>query len=211
MKDSNASDGRIWPTTPVALLAIARDAQSQAARCNLFEIYAPLIYRYARKRGVQAADAQDIMQNVFCRLEKALPHFIYDPARGRFRGWLGTVTYRELRHFQRRAANAGVGHCVTHPLLEDIVDECAEDVEPEWVDEFNEHILRLALRRIRPEFDAETWRAFEAVWIDDLAPHQVAAQIQKKPAWIYKAKFRVLQRLKTEIVYLAGDAPWLQK
>lgn len=40
---------------------------------------------------------------------------------------------------------------------------------------------------------------------------EVAVRFAKKPAWVYKAKFRVLQRLKREVTYLAEDAACLQK
>ena len=81
---------RIW--TP------RRPACSSACECRgrpepgtSSSLYTPLLYRWARGRGLQEADAGDLVQDVLTVLVRSLPKFRYDPNK-RFRAWLHTVT-----------------------------------------------------------------------------------------------------------------------
>jgi RNA polymerase sigma-70 factor (ECF subfamily) len=48
-------------------------------------MYAPLVHRYARRHGLQDADAADLAQDVMIQVARALRSFEYRPERGRFR------------------------------------------------------------------------------------------------------------------------------
>ena len=193
-----------WPSTQISLLDRVRGMNSGMAWPEFVALYEPLIFRYCRRRGLQEADAQDVTQNVFCRLKQALPNFEYDRTKGRFRGWLGTIAFREIRHYKKRAAAAGRG--VGGEQSDEALMRFTGEQESEWVEVFNAHVLRTSLERVRSQFDAETWEVFELIWLRDVSPAEVAAQKDRKPAWVYKAKFRVLQRLRQEVAYLAEDA-----
>jgi RNA polymerase sigma factor (sigma-70 family) len=78
---------RTPPTRP-SLLVRLRDRQDERAWFEFTEIYAPLIYRLARRRGLQDADAADLTQEVLRAVARAVESDAYDPARGSFRGWL---------------------------------------------------------------------------------------------------------------------------
>ena len=71
-------------------------------------------------------------------------------------------------------------------------------------------IYRMAKFRVRGEFDTVVWNAFTAVWRDNRSPRDVARAMGKDTAWVYKAKFRVLQRLKQEVNRLCDDLPIAQ-
>ena len=57
------------------------------------DYYAPAIYRWCVRRGLQDTDAQDVTQQVLLQLATKLPAFTYDPARS-FRAWLRTLRQR---------------------------------------------------------------------------------------------------------------------
>jgi RNA polymerase sigma-70 factor, ECF subfamily len=202
-------DSSSTPTTSESLLICLRDAQDTQAWALFVELYTPLVYRYCRRRGLQDSDSQDVTQEVLIRFSKAVRSFQYDPSKGRFRSWLGTMTHNLISAQQAKDArpDRAPGHGAAETLL--FVEQAAED--PLWVDDFNRQTLQTALSRIRPEFDDATWRAFELTWLADQPPLEVAAQLGKPAAWIYKAKFRVLLRLKQEVQFLAADVGFLQK
>src|ERR671936_1315111 len=93
------------PTTRASLLVRIRDPHDTEAWRQFVQLYASVVYGYARKRGLQDADAADLMQEVFRAVASAAGRLDYDPKRGTFRGWLYTVTRNKLYTFldgQRR-------------------------------------------------------------------------------------------------------------
>ena len=63
------------PETRPSLLVRLRDVSQHEAWTEFVEIYEPLVYRLARKGGLQHADAQDLAQEVFVAVDKAIDRF----------------------------------------------------------------------------------------------------------------------------------------
>ena len=66
--------------------------------------------------------------------------------------------------------------------------------DPHWNQDFTNHILAVAMDRIRGEFEPETWNAFEAAWVRQEPPSQIAARLGTAIHTIYVNKSRVLKR-----------------
>lgn len=192
-----------WPTTRATLLDDLRDPEDAQAWRQFVDLYLPLIYRYSRQRGLQDADAQNVVQEVFSLVSRAVQSFDYDPARGRFRDWLGLITHQRILGLlsKERPATCGIGNGFGDALA----DEMAFEVDGEWIEAFQAHVYAYARERVRAEFDADTWRVFEQVWEQGERPAEVARQMGRKPDWIYQAKFKVLQRVKQEVMRLSDD------
>src|SRR5437868_7245697 len=89
------------PTHPSLLLRI-RDSGDRQAWAEFVDVYAPLVYGFARKHGLQDADAADLTQEVLHAVSAAIGRLDYDPQRGSFRSWLFTVVRRRLENALRR-------------------------------------------------------------------------------------------------------------
>ncbi|HUQ72707.1 MAG TPA: sigma-70 family RNA polymerase sigma factor, partial [Planctomycetaceae bacterium] len=181
-----------WPSTRESLIE-QMQAEPNGPAWGLFaEVYVPLIYRFCRRRGFQDADANDVTNNVFLAVHRGFRTFRYDPERGRFRGWLGTVTRNELTRLKPPK----------NPLPPDL-----PDFDADWIVACNTHLLQLALERIRPEFSELTWQAFDLVWLQSHKAAAVAAQLGRSSHWVHQAQFRVLRRLEREVRFLMDDMP----
>jgi RNA polymerase sigma-70 factor, ECF subfamily len=166
------------------------------------EIYSPLIYRFCRRRGAQDADARDLTQEVFLSVRRSITRFTFDSTRGKFRSWLGAITTRTIKRYQRKSDRAGrADEAVTRGT-----DHVAE-TDAVWVVEFNKHVCDVAIKRIQPDFEDLTWRAFLLLWKQDMKPAEVARVVQKPADWVYQVKYRVLKRLETEIRLITTDSP----
>ena len=64
-------------TTRVTLLARLRDAGDAGAWSQFHQLYGPVIYRYARRRGLQDADAADLTQDVLREVSQSIDRFEY--------------------------------------------------------------------------------------------------------------------------------------
>jgi len=80
------------PDTQASLLIRVKDPLDRDAWLEFSEIYHPVIYRMARRRALQDADALDLAQTVLASVADKVGDWQHDPERGRFRSWLTTVT-----------------------------------------------------------------------------------------------------------------------
>ncbi len=97
------------PATRLSLLVRLRDARDDGAWSQFVEVYAPLVYGFARKHGLQDADAADLTQDVLQAVSGGIRRLDYDPRRGTFRGWLFTVVRNKLRNFLAAQKRPGRG------------------------------------------------------------------------------------------------------
>ncbi len=190
-------------TRPSLLLRI-RDARDNEAWTRFVDVYGPMIHRYCRRQGLQDADAANVTQEVLLKVTRSIQGFEYQPERGRFRGWLFTVTQHEIIRQSERATRYGRGEGGTDELPPMANAESRRE-DSVFTEEFNAQIFRAALDAVRPHFEPQTWRAFELVWLKDRSPAEVAREVSMPEAQVYQAKSRVLKRLREEVLMLAED------
>jgi len=193
-----------FDSTHPSLLVRLRDAQDAEAWRLFVATYAPLVYGACRREHLQDADAADVAQDVMVQVARTMRTFEYDRGRGRFRDWLWTVTRHRITRFQ---AKMNQERAVRTSEGADALLMCTMTPDPEWIAEFNAQVLRVALERVRPLFEAATWHAFERTWSQDQPPLEVAAELGLPIEGIYAARSRVLKRLREEILLLAEDVP----
>src|SRR5438477_9635034 len=187
------------PLTRASLLVQLRSGSNHVAWQEFVRLYGPVIYGFARKRGLQDADAADLMQDVMRSVSTAIGRLDYDRNQGTFRGWLFTITRNKIFNFlsARRLRPQGSGDTTTNRLLETRPDE--SDGNDAWELEYQRRLAALAMERVKGEFQETTWRAFWLTAVEGVAAAEVAKQIGLSPGAIYVAKSRVLARLKDEV------------
>ena len=184
------------PSTRPSLLVRLRDSRDGAAWAQFVAVYGPLVYGFARKQGLQDADAADLSQDVLGAVAGAVGRLEYDPRRGTFRGWLFTIVRRQLSNWRRARKNRphASGDSSTHRRLEQCAVAAA--TEAEWEAEWQERVFAWACEQVRRDVTAATWEAFRRTAIDGQPGKQVAADLGLSVAAVYHARSRVLARLK---------------
>lgn len=180
-------------STSISLIDRARSQEAEAW-AMLTRLYGPLIYSWARRSGLPAEDAADILQNVLMAVWKGLPSFIADQADSSFRGWLRTITRNAVHEWARRGARriAADSLEVDYPA-----PEISEDDGPEGL--FG-GLTQQALQLARGSADERTWDAFWKCTMEDMAVSDVAKLLEMSPAAVRQAKYRVLCRLRELLV-----------
>src|SRR6516165_9702289 len=110
------------PPTRASLLLRLRDPRDAAAWGEFVDLYAPLVYGYLRKQGLQDADAADLTQDVLTAVAGAIGRLEYDPARGAFRNWLFTVVRRKLANWRRDGAHRA--NASGDPATRELLEQC---------------------------------------------------------------------------------------
>lgn len=184
------------------MLLRIRDPADRDAWSTFQEVYLPIIRAYCGRCGLQEADIDDVAQEVLSVVNHSISSFEYQPQKGRFRSWLGTITTNEIKTYIAKRKNGLYvsGSSVLNALA------CTE-LDSDWVAIFSEHIFRVACDRIRGLFEARTWDCFQAIWFERLSAAAVANELGIPVHSVYVNKSRVLKRLKEEVRILAEDYP----
>jgi RNA polymerase sigma-70 factor (ECF subfamily) len=194
------------PATRASLLLRLRDDSDAEAWQEFVRLYGPIVYRFARKRGLQDADAADLMQEVLRSVATAAGKLEYDPQRGSFRGWLYTITRNKIYTFleRRRHREQATGDSAMQQRLQAAPDRDSE-LEASWDQEYQQQLASRAMETIRAEFQPGTWQAFWLTAVEGIAAKDAAVQLNSTPGAVYVAKSRVLARLREEVQRLQEE------
>ena len=198
-----ANSSRSSASISTTLLIRLRDQQPEAWE-RLMRVFGPLAYQWCRRAGLSPPDAADATQEIFRSVATGLPRFRRDRPGDTFRGWLATIAQNRIRdHFRRQAGRpAAPGGTGFHELLQNVPDpgESSFDAGPEGSAEMERRgVMRRTLDCVRAEFETTTWTAFWRTTVDGASPIDVAAELGASLNAVYKAKGRVLRRLRDEL------------
>ncbi len=184
-----------FPPTRASLLLRLRDPRDGAAWGEFVDLYAPLVYGYLRKQGLQDADAADLCQDVLGAVAGGVGRLEYDPAKGAFRNWLFTVVRRKLSNWRRaRRSRPDCGNdTATHVLDQRTAPEAGE---AEWETAWQRQVFAWACEQVRRDITEATWQAFWRTAVEGQSGKQVAADLGLTLTAVYHARSRVLARLK---------------
>jgi len=199
----------VLPETRPSLLARLQDAGDEAAWVQFVGLYGPVVFGFARKRGLQETDAADLTQEVFCVMATAAPRFAYDRRRGSFRSWLYTVARNELHDWlcRRERQCRGSGDSGVLALLEE--QPAPENEQESWDLEYDRQLFAWAVKQVRVAFQDSSWQAFWQTAVEGRDPKVVAEELGMSLGALYIAKSRIRARLKKEICILQnlGECP----
>jgi RNA polymerase sigma-70 factor (ECF subfamily) len=188
------------PSTRPSLLIRLRDPGDELAWTEFTEIYGPLVHRLARRRGLQDADAQDLVQDVFRAVARAIERYDPDPDRGSFRGWLSRIARNliiNLLAAQRRHPR-GTGNTDMQRLLEERPDLTGED-SALFEAEYRRRLIAWATDRIRGDFSEAAWQAFWQAGVEGRPPKEVAEALGMSLGTVYQYKSRAVVRIRREV------------
>lgn len=188
------------PTTRLSLLVRLRDAHDRLAWEQFVGLYAPLVYGFARKKGLQDADAADIAQDVLTSVAQQMRQWEFDPQRGTFRGWLFTIARNRLRNWLASTARRINGSSADdhQATLQSQPEETPDDAE------YARRVFHWAAAQVREQVSEQTWQAFELTAVATRPGPDVAEQLGMTTGAVYLARSRVMAKLKT-LVQSVGD------
>lgn len=195
------------PLTRATLLIRLKDPRDAGAWGEFVDLYGPVVYGFARKRGLQDSDAADMVQEVLRSVARNADKMEYDPKKGTFRGWLYTVTRNKIYNFlsSQKRRPRGVGDVSSQERLEAFADP-SDDAEADWELEYQRRLSGKAMDRVKHEFQPATWQAFWGTAVEGRQALEVGQTLKMSPGAVYVAKSRVLARLRDEVQKLMAEA-----
>ena len=188
------------PLTRATLLLRLRDANDSEAWSGFVRDYGPMLYRFVRSRGLQDADAADIVQDVLRSVGQAIERLEYDKQRGGFRAWLFTITRNKLASFFERRRRAGATPQDTDQY-ELLTQESGgpNELHEQWELEHQRQLAETAMQRVKPTMEPKSWAAFELTAIQGQSADEVAGLLGMSKGALYVARSRVIAKLRSEI------------
>jgi RNA polymerase sigma-70 factor (ECF subfamily) len=197
------------PETRDSLLLRLRQPGNHDAWRDFASLYEPLIYRLAARKGMQHADAQDLIQDVLLAVSRNIDRLEVGSEAGRFRGWLFRIVRNMIVNAVEKKRRTVLGSGDS-----DVLRQLAEepDLSPAertvYLLEFRGELLHWAAKKIQPEFQPANWELF---WCTSVAGEPIPAAAQRLGLSLgaaYAARCRILARLKQIIEEFDDWTQW---
>lgn len=190
--------------TSSTLLERVRAPDDREAWQSFFDLYYPLLGKYARLKGLRAGEAEEVAQECMALLARRMPGLRYSRLRGQFRGLLRTiVSHRIADQYKKRALRLG-GSRILRELPARGEPAPGEDDEPWDQLWLREHML-YCLRQMEPRCAPRTFEAFRLYMLQGLPVQEVCRRLGLSANQVYQAKARMIRRLRRAVLELVGE------
>lgn len=179
-------------TRPSLLQALRGDQPRESAWRDFFERYAPAIYRVARLRGLDEADADDIVQQVMITLTEHLTEFRYDRDRGQFRHWVRKIVENRIVDLRRKRQLPG----------DTGLDEHTDDgpgPDEVWEREWRMQDILYCLDEVAKDLSLRRVEAFWLYVVEGVPAAEVAERLDMTIGHVYVTRTQVLNRIRARM------------
>ena len=159
-------------TTRATLLQRLKRRSDSGSWRDFIKLYAPLLYRYARQRGLSVADAEEIRDRCLEVMVAKLPEFQYARGRRGFKNWLRQIVTRKVIDLQRKQREREADS-VELSALKDSSPSPAEIWEKNWHDAH----LKFCVDRVRGKVTDIHFLAFRMVALEGVRADEVASRL----------------------------------
>jgi len=185
------------PETRASLILRLPDAADARAWDDFVVVYAPLVYRLARRHGLQPADSDDLVQDVLAAVARSVETWLARNDRGPFRAWLLRIAKNHTMNAltRHKFRPIGTGDSAMAQWLTQQAGNNGDEAS-HFDLEYRRELFRWAAERVREEVTDHTWQAFWRSTIDDQPIAAVAEQLEMSVGSVYIARSRVMARLR---------------
>jgi RNA polymerase sigma-70 factor (ECF subfamily) len=191
------------PDTRHSLLVRLADPADTAAWLEFQELYGLAVYRVARGRGLQDAEAEDVVQEVGLAVYRAMATWRPSGRAGSFRAWLLETalrtTLRGLRNRDRLRAAGGTSLQLRLAEIPEAPAAASDDAQ--W----RQWAFCWAAGHVEREVQPDTWQAFWLSAVEGLAAPEVARRLEVPIGKVYASKCRVISRIRARIADFDGS------
>ncbi len=186
------------PETRDSLIIQIQDPDNRDAWDAFTQIYRPILYRLARARGLQDADAEDLTQRVLMSVARAIPQWQKNP-NTRFRHWLNRIAKNAiLNALTRGRTEIGVGGSEFLNTVNNL-PYSSNEIEAQIENEYQRQLYRRAAEIVRDSVNADTWLAFLNTVVEGESTEAVATRLGKTIGNVHAARSRLMRRLQTVV------------
>ena len=187
-----------YPTTSKTLLD--KIASGDEISWNEFyQKYSPVVKAVAQYKGLTAADAEDVCQQVMMQFFKQSKTFKFDPDIARFRTYFGLIVNRKICSCFRKARE----------MSSEDLDLIPVDAETEklFMDEWRKAVLKEAEQELKQRVAPETFQAYELYAVQNRPVKKVAEYLDCTENQVYQAKKRCFKMMREILLAMNEQDP----
>lgn len=184
------------PETRASLILRLQNADDVAAWNEFVGLYAPVVFRVARGRGFQAADAENLVQEVLLAVAQSVATWLQRDDRGPFRAWLLRIARNEAVDMLTQRSTRSLGEDGDAGLQK--LNELPESCELSSIidREYERAVFQKAADRVRQSVAPQTWQAFWMTHVEGVSIAAAAQRLETRPGNIHFGRSRVMARIK---------------
>ncbi len=186
-------------TTRATLLQRVKDRSDDSAWRDFNRMYFPLLYRYARARGLSPQDAEDVAQQCMQAISRSIADFEYSATRGKFRNWLKTIADHKVTDLLRKRREM-----LAQPGELDGSGSSSSEPDRLWERQWDKEHLRYCLERLREEWAGKSYQCFYLFALQQKSAAEVARLLGISENQVWVTKHRMLARLQAMMKDLFG-------
>lgn len=189
------------PNTSESLLVRLADPADQAAWEQFVATYEAAVAGYCRNRGLQDADAAEVLQEVLLAVHRQIGNWQPSGHPRSFRTWLLRTTHNIcLQALRERAkVDRSAGGTDGHLRIQQLAAEDQRHDPCEW----QRWAFQWAARQIQTEVHPTTWDAFWLTAVRQLPAEAVADRLGVRVGAVYTNKCRVLAKIRERVQELS--------
>jgi len=190
--------------TRQSLLERVKDWKDRESWTEFYQIYAPLLFRMARRFQISEEDAHEVVQEAMLKMAKRLPGFSYDPAKGSFRGWLRQLVRnevigrwrREQKHHEQRVSDEAFSQ---NMFVDRLADPDALDFDELWEEEWRKTLYETAKERVRAKAKSRQYQIFYCAVVKEWSARRVCKDLRVSLGQVYFSRNKIEKLIQGEI------------
>jgi RNA polymerase sigma-70 factor (ECF subfamily) len=180
---------------------------------QFYETYSQMIFDFALKGGLSAAEAEEVVQETVITVYKTMQQSAYYSGRGSFKAWLfKIVRCRVVDQIRNRTPDspAWPGN-LRRPsnkrtsTVERVPDPNGAELDEAWEAQWKANAIERAMVRVKKRVHAKQFQIFDLYVLQAWPMKRVTSALSCSITQVYLAKHRVGKVLKKEMDRLAEE------
>jgi len=190
--------------TRSTLLVRLKDMDDQQAWQEFFDVYWTLLFNFARRAGMNEADAEEVVMDTVETVARKIDEFQYNRQSGRFKSWLLTIVrYKLGDRFRKRKRMGEKGELTSIEEVGESQAAVDADLEKIWDMEWRKRVVDMALNRVKQVVGAKQYQIFYCYVVQEQEVGEVAEFLGVSKSQVYVAKNRVGKIFESELKLLS--------
>ena len=163
--------------TRASLILRLRDAEDVSAWDEFAELYGPVVYRIARARGLQPADAENLVQEVLFAVAQSVEKWLEREDKGSFRRWLLALARNHAVKLLTKRATRALGRNDSEAQRQISELQAADEISLQVDLEYERAVFQWAAERVQQAVADHTWQAFWLTQVEGLSASEVVGRL----------------------------------